>query len=162
MSVEEQVRAIADRVAASHGVEIWDIEFRGGGGKARMLRIYIDKPEGVTHQDCENVSREVSTILDMEDVVPGSGYTLEVSSPGLDRKLRDAKDYERFQGSLVKVQTLEPVNGSRSYEGRLTRFADGRLTVEMPPKGKGKKAVPGAVVEITLDNVAKANLVPEF
>jgi len=162
MSVEEQVRAIAERVAASHNLEVWDIEFRGGGGKARMLRIYIDKPEGVTHQDCENVSREVSTILDMEDVVPGSGYTLEVSSPGLDRKLRDAKDYERFQGSLLKVQTLEPVNGSRTYEGRLTRFANGHLTLEMPPKGKGKKAVPGAVVEIALDNVAKANLVPEF
>jgi len=162
MSVEEQVRAIADRVAASHGVEVWDIEFRGGGGKARMLRIYIDKPEGVTHQDCENVSREVGTILDMEDVVAGSGYTLEVSSPGLDRKLREAKDYERFQGSLVKLQTLEPVNGSRNYEGRLTRFAEGRLTLEMPPKGKGKKHVPGAVVEIALDNVAKANLVPEF
>jgi len=162
MSVEEQVREIADRVAASHGVEVWDIEFRGGGGKARMLRIYIDKPAGVTHQDCENVSRELGTILDMEEVVPGAGYTLEVSSPGLDRKLRGAKDYARFQGSLVKLQTLEPVNGSRNYEGRLTRFADGRLTLELPSKGKGKKLVPGAVVEIALDNVAKANLVPEF
>ena len=162
MSVEEQVRAIAERVATSHNVEVWDIEFRGGGGKARMLRIYIDKPEGVTHQDCENVSREVSTILDMEDVVPGSGYTLEVSSPGLDRKLREAKDYERFQGSLVKLQTLEPVNGSRNYEGRLTKFAEGRLTLELPPKGKGKKQVPGEAVDIALDNVAKANLVPEF
>jgi ribosome maturation factor RimP len=162
MSVEEQVRAIAERVAASHGVEVWDIEFRGGGGKARMLRIYIDKPAGVTHEDCEFVSREVGTILDMEDVVPGSGYTLEVSSPGLDRKLRGASDYERFQGSLVKLQTLEPVNGSRNYEGRLTNFTDGRLTLEMPPKGKGKKQVPGAVVDIDLANVAKANLVPEF
>jgi ribosome maturation factor RimP len=162
MSVEEQVRAIADRVAATHGVEVWDIEFRGGGGKARMLRIYIDKPEGVTHHDCENVSREVSTILDMEDVVPGSGYTLEVSSPGLDRRLRNAKDYERFQGSLVKLQTLEPVNGSRNYEGRLTKFADGHLTLQLPPKGKGKNAVPGASIDIALDNVAKANLVPEF
>jgi len=162
MSVEEQVKAITERVAASYGVEVWDIEFRGGGGKARMLRIFIDKPEGVTHQDCESVSREVSTILDMEEVVPGSGYLLEVSSPGLDRKLRNAKDYERFQGSLVKLQTLEPVNGSRNYEGRLTKFAGGNLTIELPPKGKGKKQVPGAVVEIALDNVAKANLVPEF
>jgi ribosome maturation factor RimP len=162
MSVEEQVRAIAERVAASRGVEVWDIEFRGGGGKARMLRIYIDKPAGVTHEDCEFVSREVGTILDVEDVVPGSGYLLEVSSPGLDRKLRDARDYERFRGNLVKLQTLEPVNGSRNYEGRLTKFADGRLTLEMPPKGKGKKQVPGAVVEIELANVAKANLVPEF
>jgi len=162
MSVEEKVREIADRVAASQGLEIWDIEFRGGGGKARMLRIFIEKPEGVTHQDCENVSREMSTILDIEDVVPGAGYLLEVSSPGLDRKLRGAADYERFQGSLVKLQTLEPVNGSRNYEGRLTKFADGYLTLQLPPKGKGKKQVPGAEVEIALDNVAKANLEPEF
>ena len=162
MSVEEQVRAIADRVAKTHGVDIWDIEFRGGSGKARMLRIYIDKPEGVTHQDCESVSREVGTILDMEEVVPGAGYLLEVSSPGLDRKLRGASDYERFQGSLVKLQTLEPVNGSRNFEGRLTKFTDGNLTLQLPPKGKGKKQVPGAEVEIALDNVAKANLVPEF
>lgn len=162
MNVEDQVREIADRVAASYGVEVWDIEFRGGGGKARMLRIFIDKPEGVTHEDCANVSREVSTILDVEDVVPGAGYLLEVSSPGLDRKLRGAADYERFQGSLVKLQTLEPVNGSRSYEGRLTKFAGGQLTLALPPKGKGKKQAPGSEIEIALDNVAKANLVPEF
>ncbi len=162
MNVEDQVRQIATRVAASYGVEVWDIEFRGGGGKARMLRIYIDKPEGVTHEDCEHVSREVSTILDMEDVVPGAGYLLEVSSPGLDRKLRGAADYERFQGSLIKLQTLEPVNGTRNYEGRLTSFANGQLTLQLPPKGKGKKQVPGAVLEIALDNIAKANLVPEF
>ena len=162
MNVEDQVRQIADRVAASYGVEVWDIEFRGGGGKARMLRIFIDKPEGVTHEDCANVSREVSTILDVEDVVPGAGYLLEVSSPGLDRKLRGAADYERFQGSLVKLQTLEPVNGSRNYEGRLMKFAGGHLTLALPPKGKGKKQVPGAEIEIALDNVAKANLVPEF
>ena len=162
MSIEEQVKQIADRVAASHGVEVWDIEFRGGGGKARMLRVYIDKPEGVTHQDCENVSREMGTILDIEDVVKGSGYLLEVSSPGMDRKLRGAADYERFVGSLVKLQTLEPVNGSRHYEGRLTKFAGGTLTFQLPAKGKGKKQAPGAEIEIGLDNVAKANLVPEF
>jgi len=162
MSVEEKVREIAERVAVSLGLEIWDIEFRGGGGKARMLRIFIDKPAGVTHEDCANVSREVSTILDIEDVVPGAGYLLEVSSPGLDRKLRGAADYERFQGSLVKLQTLEPVNGSRNYEGRLTKFTDGHVTLALPSKGKGKKQAPGAEVEIALDNVAKANLVPEF
>ena len=162
MSIEEQVREITERVARTHGVEVWDIEFRGGGGKARMLRICIDKPEGVTHQDCENVSREMGTILDMEEVVPGSGYLLEVSSPGLDRKLRGAADYERFQGSLLKLQTLEPVDGSRNFEGRLTKFADGKLTVQLPPKGKGKKQVPSVEVEIAFNNVAKANLVPEF
>ncbi len=161
MSVEEQVRGIVDRVAASYGLEVWEIEFRGTGGKSRMLRVYIDKPEGVTHEDCEHVSREVSTILDIEDPIKGS-YVLEVSSPGLDRKLRNAADYQRFQGSLVRLQTLEPINGSRNFEGRLRSFDDGRLTLELPPKGKGKKQEPGGTVELQFSNVAKANLVPEF
>jgi ribosome maturation factor RimP len=161
MSVEEQVRQIVDRVAASYGVEVWDVEFRGTGGKSRMLRVFIDKPEGVTHQDCENVSREVSTILDIEDPIKGS-YVLEVSSPGLDRRLRGAADYERFRGSLLKLQTLEPIHGVRNYEGRLREFDGRRLTLELPPKGKGKKQQPGGTVEIELSNIAKANLVPEF
>jgi ribosome maturation factor RimP len=161
MSVEETVREIVDRVAASYGLEVWEVEFRGTGGKSRMLRVYIDKPEGVTHQDCETVSREVSTILDIEDPIKGS-YVLEVSSPGLDRKLRGAADYERFKGSLMKLQTLEPVNGNRNYEGRLREFDGSRLTLELPPKGKGKKQEPGGDIEIELVNVAKANLVPEF
>ncbi|MBV9086145.1 MAG: ribosome maturation factor, partial [Acidobacteriaceae bacterium] len=83
----EHVRQIAERVAASNGLEVVEVEFRGGGGKARMLRVYIDKPGGVTHEDCANVSHEMGTILDVEDAVPGGSYTLEVSSPGLDRKL---------------------------------------------------------------------------
>src|SRR5512142_3038798 len=99
----DHIRGIAERVAQSYGCEIWDLEFRGSG-KGRLLRIYIDKPEGETHEDCANVSREVGTILDVEDAVPGS-YTLEVSSPGLDRRLRNAGDYERFTGSLIKLQT---------------------------------------------------------
>src|SRR5438034_679477 len=82
----ERVREIAERVAASSGLEVVEVELRGGG-KARMLRIVIDKPAGVTHEDCANLSREVGTILDVEDAVPGGSYTLEVSSPGLDRKL---------------------------------------------------------------------------
>ncbi len=161
MSVEEQVRAIVDRVAASYGLEVWDVEFRGTGGKSRMLRVFIDKPTGVTHEDCEHVSREVSTILDVEDPIKGS-YVLEVSSPGLDRKLRGPADYERFKGSLLKLQTLEPVNGTRNYEGRLQGFDGSRLSLELPPKGKGKNQEPGGAVEIELSNVAKANLVPEF
>lgn len=161
MSVEEQVRAVVERVVASYGLEVWDVEFRGSGGKSRMLRVYIDKPGGVTHEDCEHVSREVSTILDVEDPIKGS-YVLEVSSPGLDRKLRGAADYERFKGSLLKLQTLEPVNGSRNYEGRLQSFDGDRLSLELPAKGKGKKQEPGGTVEIDLSNVAKANLVPEF
>src|ERR1044071_10322678 len=113
----DKVRAIAERVAASSGLEIVEIDLRGGG-KARMLRIVIDKPDGVTHEDCANLSREVGTILDVEDAIPGGSYLLEVSSPGLDRKLFKATDFERFQGSLVKLTTREPVNGNRHFAGR--------------------------------------------
>src|ERR1700740_2200257 len=101
----EHVRAVAQRVTASNGLELWELEFRGGGGKARMLRVFIDKPGGVTHADCEAGSRELGTILDGEDAVPGGGYTLEVSSPGLDRKLTRAEHFERFVGSRVKLVT---------------------------------------------------------
>src|SRR6266481_8846132 len=97
----DKVREIAERVAASSGLEVVEVELRGG--KARMLRIVIDKPVGVTHEDCANLSREVGTILDVEDAVPGGSYTLEVSPPGLDRKLVRPADYERFTGSRVKL-----------------------------------------------------------
>ncbi|HMH02418.1 MAG TPA: ribosome maturation factor RimP, partial [Terriglobales bacterium] len=111
----DRVREIAERVAASTGLEIVEVELRGGG-KARMLRIFIDKPGGVTHEDCANLSREVGTILDVEDVIPGVSYLLEVSSPGLDRKLIRPADYERFTGSRVKLTTRQPVNGSHHFE----------------------------------------------
>src|SRR5215813_2146523 len=100
------IREIAGRVATAQGLEVVEVEMRGGG-KARTLRITIDKPDGVTHDDCANVSRDVSTILDVEDAVPGAAYTLEVSSPGLDRKLLRAEDYRRFAGSRVKLLTRE-------------------------------------------------------
>ncbi len=153
----DHIRGIAERVAQSYGCEIWDLEFRGSG-KGRMLRIYIDKPEGVTHEDCANVSREVGTILDVEDAIPGGQYLLEVSSPGLDRKLRHAGDYERFTGSRVKLQTREPVEGTRHLEGKLEGLRDGRIALELKPT----KKQPGARVEVELANVEKANLVPEF
>ncbi len=161
----DHIRQIAERVAASHGLEVVEVEFRGGG-KARMLRIFIDKPQGVTHQDCESVSREVGTILDVEDAVPGGSYTLEVSSPGLDRRLTKAADYERFIGSRLKLQTREPIAGNRFFEGRLESFRDGKLTLAVSPNRKQRRAQPGALphssVEIELANVEKANLVPEF
>ena len=158
------IRDIAGRVAATHGVELVDVELRGGG-KARTLRITIDKPEGVTHEDCANVSREVSAILDVEDPVPGGSYTLEVSSPGLDRKLFRPEDYTRFTGSRIKVMTREPVNGNRHFEGRLQRFENGHLTLELMSGRKKPKpghAPPGQKVEIELANVEKANVVPEI
>ena len=157
----ERVQQIAERVAASSGLELVEVEFRGGG-KSRMLRIFIDKPGGVTHEDCANLSREVSTILDVEDMVPGS-YLLEVSSPGLDRKLSRPTDFERFTGSRVKIMTREPVNGNRHFDGRLQAFQDGRLTLELTvPKKKSQTAGRAQLLELTLDNVEKANLVPEL
>src|SRR5690242_21896705 len=112
----DRIREIADRVVSSSGLELVDLELRGGGN-SRMLRVFIDKPGGVTHEDCANVSREVGTILDVENAVPGGSYLLEVSSPGLDRQLVRPADYERFAGSLVKVTTREPVEGNRHFQG---------------------------------------------
>jgi ribosome maturation factor RimP len=160
---EDRVRGIAERVAGSSGLEVVEIEFRGGG-KSRMLRVFLDKPAGVTHEDCAQFSREFGTILDVEDVVPGGTYVLEVSSPGLDRKLNRAADYERFAGSKVKLMTREPVNGNRHFEGRLESFHDGRLTLDLSEARR--KHRPGAAspqkLEIDLANVEKANLVPEL
>jgi ribosome maturation factor RimP len=160
----EQVRAIAERVAASSGLEVVEVELRGGG-KARMLRVVIDKPAGVTHEDCANLSREVGTILDVEDVVPGNSYTLEVSSPGLDRKLFRPADFERFTGSRVKLTTRNPVNGNRHFEGRLERYQQGRLMLDLrkTDKRKHSSAEPAPEkLEVELSNVEKANLVPEI
>jgi ribosome maturation factor RimP len=159
----DKVREIAQRVADDSGLELVDVDLRGGG-KARTLRIFIDKPGGVTHEDCSNFSREVGTIFDVEEAVPGGTYTLEVSSPGLDRKLLKASDYERFMGSLVKLKTVNPIEGNRHFEGRLKSFSEGRIELELQPpkKKKDETADSGTHVEIELANVEKANLVPEF
>jgi ribosome maturation factor RimP len=160
----EKVRKIVERVALSSGLEVVDIELHGGG-RARMLRIFLDKPEGVTHEDCSSLSREVGTIFDVEDAIPGGSYLLEVSSPGLDRKLSKPGDYQRFTGSLIKLMTRDPVNGNRHFEGRLKAFHDGRLSLELRGRKKSKKhqaVASGTEVEIDLANVEKANLIPEF
>src|SRR5438309_4053663 len=160
----DRVREITERVAASGGLEVVEVEFRGGG-QSRMLRITIDKPGGVTHEDCANLSREVSAILDVEDAVPGGSYLLKVSSPGLDRKLVRPSDYERFRGSRVKLTTRQPINGNRYFEGRLEDFGQGRLTLDLSAARKKKmRPVAGAAqkIQIELDNVEKANLVPEI
>ena len=159
----DQVRGIAERVAASSGLEVVEVELRGAG-KARMLRITIDKPDGVTHEDCANVSREVGTILDVEDAVPGGSYVLEVSSPGLDRKLVRPADYQRFVGDRVKLTTRVPIDGNRYFEGRLESFHEGRLTLDLTAvRAKGSKhAGAPAKLELELANVEKAQLVPEI
>jgi ribosome maturation factor RimP len=160
----DRIQEIVDRVAVSSGLEVVDVEL-WGGGKARMVRIFIDKPGGVTHDDCSNFSREIGTIFDVEDAVPGGSYTLEVSSPGLDRKLTKPTEFERFSGSLVKLMTRNPINGNRHFEGRLEWLGEGRIGLELAGRKKSKKqeaVEAGAKVEIELANVEKANLVPEF
>jgi ribosome maturation factor RimP len=188
----DEIRALAERVAASHHLEVVDVEF-GGGGKSRALRVFVEKDaaerkrlaeraaagevedlpkgvpvellSGVTHEDCAAFARDFGTLLDVEDVVPGSEYTLEVSSPGLERKLATASDFVRFAGSLVKVKTFTPVNNNRVWTGRLTGFADGTLKIDLAAvkqKGKAKKAAVADVIEIALANVEKANLVVEI
>lgn len=157
----EHVQEITKRVADSLGLEVVEVEMRGVG-KFRNLRITIDKPEGVTHDDCANLSREVSTIFDVEDAVPGGSYTLEVTSPGLDRKLRGAKDFERFVGNKLKLVTREPVNNNRFFEGRLEGFDGSQLVLELPTGKKKKQAEGAKQIVIALANVERANLVPEI
>ena len=167
----ERVREIAERVATSSGLEVVEIEFLGSG-KVRMLRVFLDKPaagnvplSGVTHEDCATFSREFGTILDVEDVMPGS-YTLEVSSPGLDRKLIKPADFSRFTGSRLKLTTRQPVGKNCHFEGRLESFTDGRLTVDLSVAShKSRKKMgtsAGGKIEIDFANVEKANLVPEI
>ena len=153
--ITDRITAIAERVGASEAIEIVSVDLVGGGG-SRVLRIVIDrapgaidKPEGVTHADCEFISHQVGTILDVEDVIPGSRYTLEVSSPGVERKLTKPREFERFVGQKVKVVLRQPVDNQRHWTGALKSFAGGIITLEPSP---------GRSVEFPLDQVEKANL----
>jgi ribosome maturation factor RimP len=167
----EKVREAAERVARSEGLEVVDVEWKIG--KQRFLRVYIDRvpppsPAGATdggtppdpfakisHADCERVSQQLSVILDVEELIPGPGYVLEISSPGMDRALKRSGDFERFTGRLAKITTGEPVAEAKFFEGRLQGFADGKVRMQL----KGKEA---KVVEIPLEIIRKANLVIEF
>ena len=147
-AVVEKVREIAERVGSSEGVEVVDVQLLGGGN-SRVLRIFIDKQGGVTHEDCANLCRDVGTILDVEDVIPGARYTLEVSSPGVERKLSKPQEFERFVGQKVKVVLRQPVENQRHWVGALKSFAEGIITLEPSP---------GRSVQFPLDQVEKANL----
>ena len=146
--IVDRVTEIARRVAESGGLEVVEVQLLGGGSK-RMLRITIDKPAGVSHADCELISQQVGTILDVEEVVPGSRYTLEVSSPGVERKLRGPADFERFLGRKAKVVLREPVEDRRHWEGILAGFAGDVVTLEPSP---------GRTVRFSVQQVEKANL----
>ena len=154
----DRVREIAERVAASSGLEVVDIEFRGGG-KSRLLRVFLDKCAaagsdplaGVTHEDCARFSREFGTIVDVEDAVPGASYTLEVSSPGFDRILRKRAHFERFVGERIFAELKLPINGRRRFAGVLKSIAGDSIVVE----------VDGQTHELPLERIQKARLRPE-
>ncbi len=174
----EKIREAAERVARSEGLEIFDVEWKVG--KQRFLRVSIDRvPKsgarmtdaagtvlagteareggelGVSHADCQRVSQQLSVILDVEELIPGPGYILEVSSPGMDRPLRKPAEYERFRGRMAKISTAEPVEDEKYFEGRLAGFVDGKVRLEL----KGKVA---RTVELPLEKIRKANLMVEF
>jgi ribosome maturation factor RimP len=203
----DAIRKAAERVAASHGLEVVDLEFLGPA-KERTLRISLEKnaegraklkaaiaaahagqggeilPErlregrltveqlsGVTHEDCAEFSRDFGVLLDVEDLVPETAYTLEASSPGLDRKLSRPEDFERFAGCLVKVMTFEPVRNNRHWQGRLIRFesldtqsAASSIVIDLSAVRQNSKSRKTGVnqVEIALSNVEQAQLVPEI
>jgi len=146
----ERIREAAERVAKSLGIEVVDVEWKIG--RQRFLRVYIDKPAGVSHKDCEDVSNQLSVILDVEDLVPGPHYILEVSSPGLDRKLTKPAEFERFTGRLARISTTDPVENQKFFEGRLAGFADGKVRIE----------VKGRVIALPMEGIRKANLVVEL
>ena len=146
-SIQERVQAIAQQVAIDHGLELVHAEVAGPENKP-IVRIFIDKPEGVTHEDCSEVSLHAGTILDVEDFIHFS-YTLEVSSPGLERGLYRRADYERFAGSLAKVKTRKPIGGQRNFRGRLLGLDGEDVLLEDRTSGR---------VRVPLDSIAKANL----
>lgn len=189
----DSVRAAAERVAASHGLEVVDLDF-AGAGKTRALRVFLEKDaagrealkaaaaadesalprgvpvealSGVTHEDCAAFAQDFGTLLDVEDLVPGSAeYTLEVSSPGVERRLVRPEDWKRFQGFLVTVKLFTPIEGTRSLTGRMT-FADDVATLDLSAvkqKGKRKKGVAPVPqsVAVPLREIEKANLVAEI
>src|SRR5882762_3156052 len=150
-SIEERVQAIAERVAIDHGLELVHAEVAGPDNKP-IVRIFIDKPVGVTHEDCSEVSFHLGTILDVEDFIH-SAYTLEVSSPGLERGLYKRGDYEHFAGNLVKLRTNTPIGGQRNFRGRLLAVEDNNVLFEDRTSGR---------VSIPLEAIAKANLEFDF
>jgi ribosome maturation factor RimP len=154
----ERVREIAVRVAETRGLAVDDVTLRREGGQ-QILRVTLDRPgpsasaeESVSITDCEDISQELGTILDVEDLFPAR-FTLEVSSPGLDRPLRHADDYRRFEGRLAKIVTREPVNRQTAFAGRL-RGVDGDDVLFESEGGK--------MVRLPLALITRARLEVEF
>ena len=146
-SVEERVSELAERVAAELGLELVHAEVHGTG-RNTTVRVFIDKPDGVTHEDCSALSNHLGTLLDVEDFIH-SAYTLEVSSPGLERGLYKRADYERFAGQLAKLKTRQLINGQRNFRGHIVGVEND--TVLFDDKTSGR-------VRLPLEQIAKANL----
>jgi ribosome maturation factor RimP len=156
--VAHQVREVAERVARSHGLDIFDVQYRREAS-GMVLRVQIDRPgpgaapeDSVSVEDCAKVSRDLSAVLDVEDVVPAA-YTLEVSSPGLDRPLRQAADYLRFTGRRAKIVMRQPVDGQGYFKGRLSGVEDGAVAIE---SDDGRRHL------VPLSVITRANLEVEF
>jgi ribosome maturation factor RimP len=147
----EKITEMAQRVAVSEGLTLVEVQLKGGRG-SQLLRVYIDKPEGISHADCQLVSEQLSAMLDVEDPFPGS-YTLEVSSPGLDRELVKASDFAHFAGRKARVVVREPVDNQKVLEGRLAGFEAGRVRLDLGDAG---------LKELELSNIQKARLVVEI
>lgn len=148
MTLHERITAIAERAAAREGLEVWDVEVLGAG-RSRLIRIYIDKPEGVTLGDCELISQQVGTVLDVEDVVPDQRYQLEVSSPGVERRLFKPEQFARFAGQKARIALREPVGTQRRWEGIIAAVEEGIILFEIPN---------GETMRLSLDQIERANL----
>jgi ribosome maturation factor RimP len=150
-SLKVRIQALAEQLAASMEMEIVAVEIKGGGDRP-IVRTYIDQPGGVTLGDCEQFSKRLSVLLDVEDWIPFS-YTLEVSSPGLDRPLVKEADFQRFAGKSARVRTRHPIDGQRNFTGKILGVIQGRLGLEMAT---------GKQVNIDVGDIEKANLVIEI
>ena len=145
--IAERVREIAEQVAIDHGVELVHAEVAGPDNKP-IVRVFIDKPQGITHEDCSGVSLHLGTILDVEDFIH-SAYTLEVSSPGLERGLYRRTDFERFAGNLARMKTRQAIDGQRNFRGRLLGVEGEEVLFDDRTNGK---------VRVPLTSIVKANL----
>ncbi|OGE24055.1 MAG: hypothetical protein A2V51_05260 [Candidatus Dadabacteria bacterium RBG_19FT_COMBO_40_33] len=148
--VIDSVREILDSLLLGYGFELVDIEYRREG-RGWVLRIYIDKDGGVSVEDCARISRELGTLLDLNDIIPGT-YNLEISSPGLTRALKKVRDFERFKGKLLKIKTMKDIQGRRVFIGRLIDFVGNVASVEMDRH----------VYFIPYDEIERANLELDF
>jgi len=147
VSVEEQVREIANRITADRDLELVHVEL-SGAGSAPVVRVFIDKPEGVTHEDCAAISHHLGTVLDVEDFIPAA-YTLEVSSPGLERGLYKREDYARFAGRAARLKTREKIGNQRNFAGAIIGIEGEDVLFDDKTSGR---------VRVPFRSIAKANL----